>query len=572
MAITIQDLERALLEADKAGDTTSANLFAAEIKKIQESRKPQEGGVITGMGKRAAQAGEALYGAGLRLTDIFGITDPQTLADYESRIQESRSVLSPTYRSTEPTGGAEIIGSTATDILSSIFGGGVLKAAGKLPVVGGAAEATGGALLPTTVPQAAAGGALYGLTVPSASTSEMLSRSGLGGVTGGATQFGLRQVGLAPQLPPNLTEQQQQVARRALDEGFQLDPTQITGYGAELKEGIKSNLPFARKAFTRFEEGNQEKTNNIARQLLKLPEGTPLTNDSIRASYTSALNKYKSLERVPSLQGDANFVQRINKQLNVLNKVPSSQRTASDKQAIKVLTQYKDYATNPISGKEAFIRSKAIGDNLFSAQKAEKKSSAAIDAFKELKDAFEQSIENSLAAPGNMMRTTGEKTLNDFRQGRKQLSDWYLINEAFNPNTGNISAATLSRELSKKPTYGRTKTPVETAAMLSGGFPKAFPSSGTSERLSFGNIADVAGLLSSIPAFAATSGPVRNILAQRYLGSQPQGVIGNIYGGVSRAGGIVPESGRVGFGRALMAAEQQQMQQALTPTYGLLGN
>ena len=72
MAITLQDLERALLEADKAGDTTSANLFANEIKKIQQSQQPQEGGVISGAQKRISQAAEGVKGVGLRLGSCIG--------------------------------------------------------------------------------------------------------------------------------------------------------------------------------------------------------------------------------------------------------------------------------------------------------------------------------------------------------------------------------------------------------------------------------------------------------------------------------------------------------------------
>ena len=72
--------------------------------------------------------------------------------------------------------------------------------------------------------------------------------------------------------------------------------------------------------------------------------------------------------------------------------------------------------------------------------------------------------------------------------------------------------------------------------------------------------------------YAATSQPVRNILAQRYLGAAPQGVIGNIYGGISTAGGYLPEPARSTFGRALMAAEQQELNQQLAPIIpGLIG-
>jgi hypothetical protein len=570
MAITIQDLEQALLEADKAGDVTSARLLAAEITKIQESRQPKQGGVISGAGKRISQIGEGLYGAGLRLGDILGVTSPESLRQYEAGVQESRSVMSPTYRATEPTGGAEIIGSTGVDVLTSLLGGTALKAAGKAPVVGGAAAGLGGALLPTTIPQAAAGGALYSMTTPSGSTQEMIEKAGVGGAAGGGMQFGLRQVGLAPQLPPALTEQQQEVGRRALAEGFQLDPTQISGYGGPLKEGIKSRFPIAREAFTRFEEGNQAKTNEIAKSLINIPAAAPLTNESMRSAYKQALDKYKTLERIPAVIGDNAFQTSIKSEISRIESLKPSLLSAEDRRALKILKDFEGFASQGMTGNQAFQSMKSIGDNLFQAKKAG--AGTAINALTTLRNSLEDSIERYLSSPANLMRTNGNQVLKEFRQGRQDMSNWFLIDKAFNADTGNVSAAKLSKELSKRPTYGTTKEPIETAAMLSGAFPRAFPSSGTAERAAYG---DPLSLLFqtpiAIPAYLGTSGPVRNVMAQKYLGAKPEGVIGNIYGAGARVGGVVPESLRTGFGRALMAAEQQQLQQSLNPTYGLLG-
>ena len=565
---TIAELEQALINADRAGDAASARLIASEISKMQA--QPQEGGFFTGAQKRGRQAVEGIRGVGLRLGEMAGVVSPEALREYEQGVAMERSVMSPTYQSMTPTGAREIIGAAAADVGSAILGGGALRAASQIPVVGGTAGAVGGALLPTTVPQAAAGGALYSLTTPSQSLSETLSKAGVGGVTGGVTQFGLRQVGLAPQIPSQLTEQQKEVARRALQQGFVLDPTQITGIGGEVKEGIKRNLPLARRAFTRLEDANQDQTNAIAKSLINVPVSTGLTNETMQTAYNAALQNYKSLETVPSIQGNKTFVDSVNAQLRKLNKVPPSQRTADDKRAIRVLNEYKDFAAKPITGEEAFIRAKAIGDNLFQAQKSG--SGTAADAFKTLRESFEQSIDDFLASPANMMRQNGQGVLNQFRQGRKTLSDWYLIKGAFNEETGNVSPAKLATQLSKKPTYGTTKQPIETAAMLGGAFPRAFPSSGTVEGQSFRTIADIGGLLATPITYAATSQPVRNILAQRAFGAQPQGMIGNIYGGISSVGGLAPESARTALGRALMAAEQQQINQMLAPvTSGLLG-
>lgn len=560
MAITLKDLEQALVSADQAGDTTSARLLAAEISKIQQSQQPQEGGVMTGAGKRVSQIGEGLKGVGLRVGEAVGLVSPETLGRYEQQVQEERSVMSPTYQSTTPTGGKEIVGSTLVDVLGSLGGGAGLKLAGR----------AFNPLLPTTIPEAAAGGSIYSLTTPSASGTEMLSKAGVGGVTGGVTQFGLRQVGLAPQVPSGLTEQQKEVARRALQQGFVLDPTQITGIGGELKEGMKRNLPIARRAFTRLEDANQEQTNNIAKTLINVPQSAKLTNETMQTAYNSALRNYKSLEQVPVIQGNPAYLNEINAQLARLNNIPAQQRKAVDKRAIRVLNEYKDFATNPITGNQAFIRAKAIGDDLFEAQKAG--STIASDAYKGLRTAFEDAIETHLSSPANLMRTNGQTTLDQFRTGRKTLADWYLIKDAFNESTGNISAATLARKLSKKPTYGTTGTPIETAAMLSGAFPRAFPSSGTVEGQSFRTLADITGLALSPLAYAATSQPVRNVLGQRYFGAKPEGLIGRAYGGVSTAGQFLPEPARTTFGRALTAAEQQMINEQLQPTnFGLLG-
>jgi hypothetical protein len=560
MAVNLQDLEQALINADQAGDVTSARLLAAEISKIQAANAPKEGTVLTGAQKRISQAAEGVKGVGLRLGTALGTVSPERLAEYERQIGMERSVMSPTYQATTPTGGAEIVGSTATDILASLGGGGLLKTAG-LPA---------GVFMPRTVPQAAAGGSLYSLTTPSETTSEMLTKAGVAAPVAGLTQFGLRQVGLAPQVESRLTPQQQEVGRRALAEGFQLDPTQITGIGQELKEGIKSNVPIARRAFTRLEDANQAQTNNIAKSLVKIPQSADLTAESMETAFRSALNNYQVLKNVPSVQGNPTFLKEINDQLSKLNKIVPEQRTADDKKAIRVLNAYKDFATKPISGEEAFIRSKAIGDNLFKAQR--EGSGNAVEAFKTLRRAFETSIENYLASPANLMRSNGKTILDQFKEGRQTLSNWYTVDKAFNRDTGNVSANKLSREYAKKPGYGTKGTPEETAAMLGGAFPRAFPSSGTAERLSFGNIAEIGGLVTAPFTYAATSQPVRNILAQRYLGAAPQGVIGNIYGGISTAGGYLPEPARTTFGRALMAAQQQELNQQLAPIIpGLIG-
>lgn len=562
--ITLDDLQQALVNADKAGDATSARLLAAQINSILKSREQADGTMFTGIGKRAVQAAQGIKGAGLRAGELVGLVSPETLKQYESQIEDERSVMSPTYKSMSPTGGAEITGSTLFDVLGSTSAGLGLKAAGAIPYVGRAFGAAGEALLPTTVPASAAGGALYSLTTPSATGGEMLSKAATGGAAGGLTQFGLRQVGLAPMPESGLTEQQKLVAQRALKEGFNIDPTQLTGYGAGVKEGIKSNLPFARGAFTRLEQANQEKTNEIARELIRLAPNTPLTNESLRSAYNQALGKYKTLENVPAVIGDKQFVNAIDAQINKIRSLKPSELTADDKRALRILNDYKTFGSKSMTGEQAFNSLKSIGNNLFLAKKSA--SSPAIEALTTLRGELESSIERYLNTPANMMRKNGTQTLNEFKEGRQDMSNWFLIDKAFNSETGNISAAKLSRELSKNPAYGTTQKPIETAAMLSGAFPRAYPSSGTAERLASGDFyKSTAGLLVAPIVYAGTSAPVRNIIGQKYVGAAPEGLIGGTYGLLSTAGQYLPEKARYALGRGLMAAEQQQLNQLLQP-------
>ena len=565
-----QRLEEALAAADAAGDVTAATIFANELRKIQSAEEMKSGNMFTGIGKRVSQAGMGLQGLGVNIGEKIGLVSPESKQEFVNKLEQEKSVMSPTYGQYTPTGGPEILGSTFTDLIASMAGGVPLKAAKNVPVVGSSMESLGSALLPTTVPQAAAGGALYSATTPSQSLTETATKAGLGAVGGGVSQFGLRQLGLAPQLPPNLTPQQQEVARRALEEGFQLDPTQITGYGGKFAEGMKSRMPIAGEAFSRFENINQDKTNTIAKQFIKLPANSNLTNESMEVAFKDALNNYQVLKKVPSVQGDSIFLKSVDDALSKFKNIPNSQLSSTDKKTIRVLRDYKDFGNAAISGEAAFIRSKKIGEDLFKAKKEGEGTS--VEALTTLRKAFEDSIESYLSSPANMMRKTGKDVLDQFKSGRQTLSNWYLVDNAFNPNTGNVSAAKLSRELAKNPAYGKTGRPIETAAMLSGAFPKAFPSSGTTERASWGNITESALQAPfALGTYAATSAPVRNILAQRFLGAKPEGLIGNIYGGVSNAGTLIPAPGRYGIGTALRNYEEQQQNQILSPYSGLLG-
>jgi hypothetical protein len=546
----------------------------------------------TGAAKRVGEIGEGLRGFGLRAGEAIGIVSPERLAEYERLQQEARSVFSPQYRQFTAETPLEFVGGMGVD-LASLYGVGAPLRVGGAALGGRAGEAmsyTGQALaMPRTVPQAALGGGIYAQTVPYGTTPEALQGTTIGAGTAGAVQPVLRAIGLGQPKPSDLTPQQRESAKRAVEAGFQFTPSQMTGstFGQFIDEGVKS-FPLARSGYAKLERANQQTLQRAAADAIGLQKDVPFTTEAFRDAFTYALDKYKSLETVPSIKLDKGFVQEINRLQKTISKTPEFQRDASIQDAIKTLDGYKELAAKAVDGATLFQGLKAMNGQLFSAQTSGSPASA---VFKDLRSQLEQAIERQITAPSKK-NIVNPQVIKDFREGRTRLSNWYTVNEAFDEATGIISGPKLASSLSRGTNFGSQNTQLETAAMAARAFPKFLPSSGTAERTQAANVltgifggtgallsgspnvqeqlltgaisAAVPQALAGLYGRAATSEPVRSIVARRQLGAvaPDEGILA---GAARRFETSVPGGLRFGLGDiARLYAEREQLQ-------GLLG-
>lgn len=564
-----------------------------------------------GAGKRLSEMGMGLRGAGLRAGAALGITSPEQLAQYEQEVARTRQVmpgmgpsgeLSPEFRRFSPSTGTELLGGLGLDLASTYALGAGLKpvqaAAGLIPRIGPTVErgiqyGRQAITSPKTIPQAALGGALYSQTFPYESGQEAAGSAVLSSGMAGVAQPALRAMGLTPALESELPVAQQDAARRAVEAGFQFSPAQMTGSrtGMFIEEGIKA-LPLARGAFTKLENANQEALQSIAANAIGLKSGVPFTPQAMSDAYQNALAKYQSLQAVPSIKLDKAFGQQIDAILKDLKKVPETQRQQLGVPEVEsVLEEYKTFVKNAIDGETMYYGLKALSDQLFTAQKSGKIGAGAL---KDLRNAFENAIERSITSPAKKGLVSND-VVKKFREGRTQMSNWFTVDEAFNPATGELSGPKLAGSLARKSNFGGRNTPLETAALAVRAFPRALPSSGTAERTEAAGAVKqmaqaaalpvlgagaagaytqdpyaalmAAGAAQTLPALAAriaTSEPVRSVVARRQLGAiaPDEGILAR---GMREFETRTPEAVRFGLGDlARLYAEQGQIR-------GLLG-
>lgn len=542
----------------------AANSYDAYEKALSQSRQQATATVVaqpertftdellSGAQKRIRQAGEGISGTMTSLGGALGMIPPEEVQRRQEQTQFSRSVFSPEYGKNEPTSLTEYLGGAGADIAGMVGAGGALRTAGAaagtvLPRVGEALKYTGQSIMaPKTVPQAALGGAAVAQTYPYANELERAVGTGASSIVSGVAQPVLRAFGLAPPTETRLTTAQAQAAKRGVEAGMEYTPAQMTGSrtGRMIEEGLKA-LPLSRGSFENLAMANQDVVNSIAARAVGLSPDVPITPQSMDSAFKGALNKYKSITDVPKMTLDVDFRNQIDTLVYELNKVPQAQRSSTgvDK-TVKVLQDYRKFTNRPIDGETMYQGLKALSDDIF---KASKEGNVSAGALKTLRSSFEDAIERKLQDPNIGIDPS---VINQFKEGRSLLSNWFTVDEALNPNTGMVSGPKLATSLERRQGYGTRGTDLETAAMGSKAIPQALPSSGTTER------AEAAGLVkkvASVPALigggamgaatqdpymaalgaaaaegipylaskALTSEPVRSIVARRQLGAKP---------------------------------------------------
>lgn len=188
---TLDELSRALIAADKAGDAQAARILAGEIRRVRapiaDNLNAETLNPTAGMGfgeKLAAGAGKAIVDTGRGLGQLVGLVSRDDVA--ESRKRDA--ALMDT--------GAGMAGNIGGNVVMALSPGMAAKGLSMVPALARAApalNAAGNALMaPRTIGGAATLGAGMGLVQPSTSTGETLGNMALGGVASAAVPTVIR--------------------------------------------------------------------------------------------------------------------------------------------------------------------------------------------------------------------------------------------------------------------------------------------------------------------------------------------------------------------------------------------
>lgn len=538
----IKQLERALINADAAGDADAARVLAGEIRKVRGAspeQPKQERSMLSEIGQGAGNAVAGL----IRGTGSIGST---ILAPYDMAKDaldgKGLSLESNRERRASIDGGLREMGAEtdswmyqggklAGEIAGTAGTGGVL-ANGVRAVAPGAtgltnALATGGFKAGSTP------GAMNMLTRMAGGSATGAASAGLidpeyaatGAIVGGALPpvvKGLGAVGGAvgrtisgPQVPDSL-RQSVQAARGA---GYVIPPTQAKPTLANrVLEGFSGKITTAQNASAK----NQPVTQALISKELGLPANTPLSVDALKAVRLKAGQAYEAV----SSTGTINTTQAYDDALNgiMANAKKAAQGFPNAKQN-PIIAEIDSLRTSQLDASSAIAKIKELRDSADAAYRAGNKDLG--KALKSGSDALEDAIEvhlRSINAPDDL--------LNGFRDARKLIAKTYSVEKAMNATTGNVDAVKLGAQLAKgKPLSGG----IRDAAAFGQSFPKAaqsiermgsLPQTSPLDWGAMGTLSAVSGnplLMAGVAARPAARSLVLSNAVQNRLMMQPGG-------------------------------------------------
>lgn len=543
----------------------------------------------TGMQKRVGEIQRGLTGAFLRGGEMIGAVAPESVQQYEQAVsaeRANRSVMDA------PRSAAEVIGGVMPDVALGLGAGGALRTAGRAlgtvaPRSGAALETLGQSIYaPSTVPQAMLGGAIYGQTMPYASGREAVVGTGATALAGGVAQPVLRAAGLTGQPQSQLPQAQQEAARRAIEAGFEFPVSEMTGSatGRFLGEGLKA-LPFGRSAYDAMATGNQKTVNTIVNRSIGLPANVDLTPNVLQQVKDQAFQAYDNLTGIPSIKLDRQFGKIVDGLINTLSAgAKSTRKETGATNALKVLEDYKGYVTSGLDGEGVKQNLRALTDLAF---KSGKEGKIASEAYKTLREEFENAVDRSLLAKAQSGLVKPD-LIDKYRDARTRLANVFVVENAFDEATGKVSGKKIASALSKRSGYGTRGTDLETAALASEVFPSMLPSSGTAERTQAANLLNsafsagaggagmyglmqdplVAGLAVGslggpfVASQMATAKPIRDVVARRQLGAIPPDE-SKIAAGMRLFEERIPEPVRYGLGGGTRALLERYLNRGL---------
>lgn len=321
---TKQQLEQALIGADRAGDVEAARTLARALKSGQyydgsapgvEQQRADIGGLELrpfgiGTGITMPQGvSEALAGMGRRMTEIgtLGNNQPQPAAD--GLLDDS---------------GYAMAGGIAADIGAMSIGGGLLKGASAVPKIGKALQVAGNAIsTPRTALQAVTGAAGYG-----AATSNDRADAALAGGVGGLLGYGI------PKAVGSVVKPALQKGAQALkDSGATLTPGELLGGWVQRIEDGATSIPFAGDFIKNakkmsIQSFNRSLVDDALKQVGgKLDDAIPTGREAIAFADNALSTKYDDVLSSMNVQADPQLAADIASLRGMIQQLPSKERS-----------------------------------------------------------------------------------------------------------------------------------------------------------------------------------------------------------------------------------------------------
>lgn len=412
---TTQELETALINADKAGDTEAAKTLAQALIQARQAqsraqmthaapptkpkdmyyRQAQDQSFLENL---AAGAGGAAYGMfNLGPRSIVGATQPGEVADWKA----SMSGLGSTGGGTV----GQVLGYSAPGALAAPF-------------------------LGASVPMAAGLGAAEGSIMPAETMGERVfnTLTSAGGATlgqAGGNAVARRMTERAAKTTKEMaTKKSQNTVRDATlgmakGQGYVIPPSyQGSGLFSRFMEGISGKYKTNQLAGIK----NQEVTNRLARQALDLPDDAPLTDSALDAYRFSIAEPYREVANLPK------------------------------RQSVAAASNYTDWDT-PVQAVKGFDPAKALQDlkearynaKMYwrGANMGNPEALALARKTDDLADALEAQIEQYAVANGD------PDLVNRLVNARMQIAKSYTVEKALNEGTGNVDATKLGKMIEK---------------------------------------------------------------------------------------------------------------------------
>jgi hypothetical protein len=462
---TLQELETALVNADRAGDAESARVLAAEVMRMR-SEQPRASSALAPIGAVASGVNKgALSLAGLPMDTLANAVDlakiPLGVAYREMTGNAVPDALAPFNRESIPLTSAWL----QNQVRRTSAGRDAIDAgAGQFPMLhaGGAAigaSAMGGMSAPNALRAFAAGA--IGQRVNEATGSPGASMlAAMAPYSGPLIAQATSAAQQAARPFPSINPAARATLSHAQEAGYVVPPSQAGR--PSLIEGIGGKVKTAQTASAR----NQAVTNRLAAQALGLPEDTPINPILLGALRRNAGKAYDEVAKAGGrIIADNQYID------DLINLSKSAQRIRADFPDAPLAGADKIEALTNGMLRQSFSASSAIeyvkklradaNKNLSWQNQADPERLALGHAQKAAAEALDNVIERNLAARGQT------RLMSDYRAARTYIAKTYTVENALNEATGNVVARKLIPEVDKL--TGQLRT----TAQFAQAFPKA---------------------------------------------------------------------------------------------------